>query len=60
VETGAYVRDNKAETGLGRAVSGDEQRYRRVLAGRGGADVDVKDLVVAEDRRKGVQPAGYG
>ena len=43
----------------GRAVSGDEQRYRRVLARRCGADVDVKDLVVAENRsERGSASAG--
>ena len=34
-----------------------EQHYRDVLAGRGGADVDMKDLVVAEHRRVRVKPA---
>lgn len=31
--------------------------YRGVLAGRGGTDIDVKDLVVAEHRRVRIRPA---
>jgi hypothetical protein len=42
---------------VSRAGSADKSRYRGILAGRGGADVDVKDLVVAEQRRVGVGPA---
>ena len=37
--------------------SADEPRYRGKLAGRGGADVDMKDLVIAEHRRVRVGPA---
>ena len=39
------------------SASVDEPRYRCVLAGRGDADVDMKDLVIAEHRRVRVWPA---
>jgi len=39
------------------AGSADHQCYRGELAGRGGADVDVEDLVVAEHRRVRIGPA---
>jgi hypothetical protein len=37
--------------------SAGKPHYRRVLAGRGGADVNVKGLVIAEHRRVWVWPA---
>ena len=40
-----------------RDSSGNEPRYRDILAGRGGADVGMKDLVVPEHRRVRVGPA---
>jgi Transmembrane secretion effector len=39
------------------ARSGDEPRYRDILAGRGRADVDMKELVIPEHRRVWVGPA---
>ena len=40
-----------------RPGSADQPRYRGILAGRSGADIDVKDLVVAEHRRVRVGPS---
>ena len=42
---------------MARPGSADQPRYRGILAGRSGADIDVKDLVIAEHRRVRVGPA---